>query len=167
MPRPRRGDRFSAGAIAAKPLDHRVPWLHHLRRQFQQLRRHDLWVAGRRDHTPHVFLSAFVVLLDAVINAQAGKQSRTDRRMALPRQWQIKDRRRSIDWTERDRIYRSEGWERFDPDAPPTLPRGAPDTSHLGPAVTEDGRAPAVGARPGLLHEVFWIAPSGTSASIP
>ena len=26
--------------------------------------------------------------------------------------------RRSIDWEERDRSYRSEGWERFDPDAP-------------------------------------------------
>ena len=114
-----------------------------------------------------MFLSAFVVLLDAVINAQAGKQSRTDRRMDLPRQWQIMDSRRSIDWTERDRTYRSEGWERFDPDAPPTRPRWAPDTIRLEPAVTEDGRAPAVGALPGLLHEVFWIAPSGTSASIP
>src|ERR1700733_11348512 len=39
----------------------------------------------------------------------------------------IMDGRRSIDWTERDRTYRSEGWERFDPDAPaytPTLGAG-------------------------------------------
>ena len=39
----------------------------------------------------------------------------------------IMDSRRSIDWTERDRTYRSEGWERFDPDAPaytPTLGAG-------------------------------------------
>jgi hypothetical protein len=73
------------------------------------------------------YLSAFVVLLGAVINAQAGKQSRTDRRMDLPRQWRIMDSRRSIDWTERDRTYRLEGRERFDPDAPahtPTLGAG-------------------------------------------
>ena len=38
----------------------------------------------------------------------------------------IMDRRRSIDWMERDRTYRSEGWERFDPDAPAyTPPAGA------------------------------------------
>jgi uncharacterized membrane protein len=38
----------------------------------------------------------------------------------------IMDRRRSINWTERDRTYRSEGWERFDPDAPAyTPPAGA------------------------------------------
>ena len=38
----------------------------------------------------------------------------------------IMDRRRSIDWMERDRTYRSEGWERFDPDAPVyTPPAGA------------------------------------------
>ena len=30
--------------------------------------------------------------------------------------------RRSIDWAERDRSYRSEGWERFDPDAPAYTP---------------------------------------------
>jgi hypothetical protein len=38
----------------------------------------------------------------------------------------IMDGRRSIDWTERDRTYRSEGWERFDPEAPAyTPPAGA------------------------------------------
>ena len=30
--------------------------------------------------------------------------------------------RRSIDWAERDRSYRSEGWERFDPNAPDYTP---------------------------------------------
>jgi hypothetical protein len=34
----------------------------------------------------------------------------------------IMDARRPIDWTERDRTYRSEGWERFDPDAPAYSP---------------------------------------------
>jgi hypothetical protein len=61
------------------------------------------------------YVSAFVMLLGAVINAQAEKQSRTDRRMDLPRRWRIMDSRRSIDWTERDRTHRSEGWERLAP----------------------------------------------------
>jgi hypothetical protein len=34
----------------------------------------------------------------------------------------IMDGRRPIDWAERDRTYRSEGWERFDPDAPAYTP---------------------------------------------
>lgn len=35
----------------------------------------------------------------------------------------IMDARRPADWTERDRAYRSEGWERFDPNAPAWEPR--------------------------------------------
>jgi hypothetical protein len=34
----------------------------------------------------------------------------------------IMDGRRPIDWEERDRTYRSGGWERFDPDAPAYTP---------------------------------------------
>ena len=51
--------------------------------------------------------------------------------------------------TERDRTYRSEGWERFDPDAPAYTPRQARDTVRLGPTVTEGGRAPVVAALAG------------------
>jgi hypothetical protein len=50
---------------------------------------------------------------------------RTDDARAVEAE-RIMERRRSIDWTERDRTYRSEGWERFDPDAPAyTPPAGA------------------------------------------
>ncbi len=35
----------------------------------------------------------------------------------------IMDRSRPVSWTERDRAYRAEGWNGFDPDAPPYAPR--------------------------------------------
>jgi hypothetical protein len=51
---------------------------------------------------------------------------RTDDARALEVE-RIMDATRPLDWTERDRTYRSEGWERFDPDAPAyTAPLAGP-----------------------------------------
>jgi hypothetical protein len=46
---------------------------------------------------------------------------RTDDARALEVE-RIMDATRPLDWTERDRTYRSEGWERFDPNAPAYTP---------------------------------------------
>ncbi len=47
---------------------------------------------------------------------------RTDEAHALTAE-RIMDARRPTDWMERDRAYRAEGWERFDPNAPAWEPR--------------------------------------------
>ena len=75
---------FSGRDFGHLSLAHRVDRLHHLRHQLQQLRQTYGSLGGAIILLTWLYLSSFIVLLGAAINAQSEKQTRKDSTVGQP-----------------------------------------------------------------------------------